>query len=311
MVLVSAIIPVLNAESTLAQSLDSALACRSECELEVIVIDDASTDATPAVARAYGDRITYIRQDRSGAAAARNRAVRQSHGQYIAFLDADDYWLAGRLRKTVDALVINPEAGLAFCDYRQISRADDSPLETIRFESAPTLEDMFSQWYSILPSTVTIRREAFLDCEGFEEGLGFGAEFPLWLKLLHKFSFAHVPEALVVYRANSPFEQIERYRAKKRSQVERTLSDRYGCRADALIADLGERWSRVSADCIFRRFQQRCFRSALYLWIDLARYRPHSLIGVNQCILRKGIRKIARLIGSGAGSGAATRTARR
>jgi glycosyltransferase involved in cell wall biosynthesis len=94
MAVVSAIIPVFNAASTLGQSIDSVLASRWECELEVIVIDDGSTDSTPAIARSYGEGITYIRQPKSGVAAARNRAVQESHGEYIAFLDADDYWLA-------------------------------------------------------------------------------------------------------------------------------------------------------------------------------------------------------------------------
>jgi hypothetical protein len=178
---------------------------------------------------------------------------------------------------------------------------------TISFEKAPTLEDMFSRWYSISPSTVTIRRDAFLSCKGFDQRLGFGSDFFLWLRVRHKFRFIHVPETLVVYRANSPFEQLERYPSRRRSRVEQALSDSYGCQVDALIADIRDRWTQVSTECIFRQLQQRRFGSAFYLWIDLARYHPRAFMGINRSILRRGTRKTGRLIWSGLGVRAETR----
>ena len=89
---VSVIIPVYNGNRHLAAAVDSVLD-QTVSPLEVIVVDDGSTDGTPRVAAAYGDAVVYLRQDNGGTGAARNRGVEHSSGQLLAFLDADDLWL--------------------------------------------------------------------------------------------------------------------------------------------------------------------------------------------------------------------------
>ena len=88
---VSVIVPVYNGEKYLKEALDSALA-QSAKPFEVLVIDDGSTDSTAEIVRQYGEQIRYIRRSNRGAAAARNDGVKSVSGNYIAFLDADDYW---------------------------------------------------------------------------------------------------------------------------------------------------------------------------------------------------------------------------
>src|SRR5687767_5658816 len=88
---VSVIVPAYNAAAFVAEAIDSALA-QSHPELEVIVVDDSSTDDTPAVLQSYGNRITVHRQDNRGVSAARNTGAQLATGEWIAFLDADDVW---------------------------------------------------------------------------------------------------------------------------------------------------------------------------------------------------------------------------
>ena len=101
---VSVIIPVFNGQAYLADSLRS-VASQSVSDIEIIVVDDGSTDSTFEVARNFGDpRLRYIRQDRAGAAAARNRGVELANGPLLAFLDADDVWIGDKLSLQIASL---------------------------------------------------------------------------------------------------------------------------------------------------------------------------------------------------------------
>jgi Glycosyl transferase family 2 len=105
----SVIVPAFNVAGTLARALQSALD-QDPPPLEVIVVDDGSTDDTEAVARSFGNRIKFLAQPNAGAAAARNRGLEAARGEYVAFLDADDYWLPGFIAVGQDFLRSRPEA---------------------------------------------------------------------------------------------------------------------------------------------------------------------------------------------------------
>lgn len=106
--LVSVVVPAFNCAPFLDRALDSVLGQWFD-PLEVIVIDDGSTDGTAEVARAREPDVTYHRQDNSGAASARNVGIRRSRGELIAFLDGDDAWPAERLARHVEALEADPQ----------------------------------------------------------------------------------------------------------------------------------------------------------------------------------------------------------
>lgn len=93
----SVIIPAYNSETTLARAIDSVLA-QSLPAQEIIVVDDGSTDGTPEVAARYGEKLRYIRQDNAGVSSARNHGARAASGDWLAFLDADDWYYPDRLR---------------------------------------------------------------------------------------------------------------------------------------------------------------------------------------------------------------------
>src|SRR5216684_3959657 len=103
MTLASVVIPVFNGAACIARTVESALAQRFD-GFEVVVVDDGSTDRTPAILTDFGARIRVVRQHNRGPAAARNAGCRIATGSVFAFLDADDEWLDQKLAKTVQLL---------------------------------------------------------------------------------------------------------------------------------------------------------------------------------------------------------------
>lgn len=106
--LVSCIIPVYNGADFLAEAVTSVLAQRHPA-LEVVVVDDGSTDDTPRVAASFGERVRYVRQDNAGPAVARNTGLAKTRGELVAFLDADDRWHETKLARQMAALEAQPE----------------------------------------------------------------------------------------------------------------------------------------------------------------------------------------------------------
>lgn len=105
---VSVIIPVYNGESTLAEAVESVRSQGAD-SLEIIVVDDGSTDRTGEVIRTLGRKVRSFRQANAGPAAARNRGLTKARGDWIAFLDADDLWAPGKLARQLDFLERHPE----------------------------------------------------------------------------------------------------------------------------------------------------------------------------------------------------------
>ena len=113
---ISVVIPAFNRGGTVARAIDSALA-QERPAAEVIVVDDGSTDATAQVVGRYGGKCLLIRQDNAGVSSARNRGIEASRGDWIAFLDSDDYWERDHLSKLADAVrATGGEAALYFQD---------------------------------------------------------------------------------------------------------------------------------------------------------------------------------------------------
>jgi glycosyltransferase involved in cell wall biosynthesis len=108
--LISCIVPVFNGERYLRQALDSIFA-QTYRPLEVVVVDDGSTDATAVIVASFGDRLRYLRQDNQGPPVARNLGIRAAKGEYVAFLDADDLWHPEKLQRQIKRFEARPELG--------------------------------------------------------------------------------------------------------------------------------------------------------------------------------------------------------
>lgn len=112
--LVSVIIPAFEAATTIGETLRSVLG-QTHRPIEVIVVDDGSSDETGRITRTFGEAVRYVRQTNAGDAAARNTGIRHAIGSYLAFLDADDLWRPTKLEAQMALLAAEPSIGAAQC----------------------------------------------------------------------------------------------------------------------------------------------------------------------------------------------------
>ena len=197
MIAVSTVIPTYNAARFVGLAVDSALAQES-VRNEVIVVDDGSTDNTADVLRAYGDRIRVITQRNSGVSAARNAGAAASRHATLAFLDADDAWLPGKLDTQCRALQAGYDA--AGCGVF----LTDANLRVTDVTKAPTcnlLELVHKKSNAgVNASTVVLRRSLFERIGGFCERLSTSADWDFAVRVLETGRVTSVHEPLVYYR---------------------------------------------------------------------------------------------------------------
>lgn len=187
---VSAVIPAYNYGEFLPETLQSILG-QSYQSLEVIVVDDGSTDNTrEVVAHFASDQIRYLHQENRGQAAARNRGIREAHGELIAFSDADDVWLPEKLERQVEVFRRNPSADIVYCDIYKFSGARPFP-KTLWEEKGITpcrggrecLPQLFQR--NFIPGAMTVvRKSAFERFGYYDETLRVCEEYSLWVNML-------------------------------------------------------------------------------------------------------------------------------
>lgn len=197
---VSVIIPAYNSANLIRASIDSALKQR-DVSVEIIVVDDGSTDGTDRVLESYGDAVRVIHQTNRGAYVARNAAAAVAQGDWLAFLDADDEWVEDKLAKQLRLAA--PNVGLIYSDC---ANRDDAGRVTGRVSDAHELAEgkIFAELLTInfiSTSTAVIRRHDFEELHGFTTRIRGCADWDLWLRytLLGGEVRVH-PECLAVYR---------------------------------------------------------------------------------------------------------------
>lgn len=194
-----------NQERYIGECVESALSQNYE-NLEVVVIDDGSTDPTPKILQGFGQRIRYLRQENRGVAAARNVGLRLAQGSLVAWLDSDDVYLPGKIRDQVKKLQEEPDLAVVYTDWVMID-ARGRDLKLVRCPSYPpnlfNTADVLTFSY-IFPSSVLLKKECFEKVGYFDETLRYGyygEDFDMWVRLVkHGYRFGHVPIPLVKYR---------------------------------------------------------------------------------------------------------------
>jgi glycosyltransferase involved in cell wall biosynthesis len=198
---VSAVIPAHNAAATLARALSS-IGAQTVPPDEIIVVDDASGDATHDIAQthaAQGLRIVRLNRQ-SGASAARNAGIEAATGEWIAFLDADDEWLGGKLEKQIAVLRADPGMVFVACRSNEISAAGRDLGDTFHGEAFTTGENAWKALLAlnfVATPTVVARRDHILAAGGFDPALKIGEDQDLWIRLAARGRVGFVDENLV------------------------------------------------------------------------------------------------------------------
>lgn len=200
--LVSVVIPVFNQGSYVQSALDSVLS-QDYAPLEVVVIDDGSTDDTPDRLREYADRCITLRQDNRGAANALNRGIRASRGAYVCWLSADDVFLPGKIAAQVASFTATPEVGLVHTGFEVIDaegRVHEQFPTTIVEDDDPLIAIFWRN--PINGSTVMMRRDVFVEAGGFDESLRADVDVDMWLRVARRHRIAFVEGCFGQYRVH-------------------------------------------------------------------------------------------------------------
>ena len=236
---VAVLIPVFNGESSVARAIESVLCQQFEGEVEIIVVNDGSTDNTATVLGQYEGRIRILNQPNRGPAQARNAAVADSTSDYLAFLDADDAFMPDKLARTVTALASEEVAVMLFHNAVALNRnGREVAPSCVSPEQAhpPSMREMLMRLWPIITSTVVMRRQCFEACGGFSEEFKFGYEDPdLWIRARERGRFIYVAESLTYYTLiEERAERMEKYLTSQ-AVFFRRLRQRYGEAAEELI----------------------------------------------------------------------------
>jgi len=195
---VSVIIPVFNGVTFVTRAIESVLH-QTVVDLELIVVDDGSTDETASLVQAIKDpRLRYLHQQNQGPSVARNNGIRVATGEWIAFLDSDDYWLPTKLAAQLDRARQMPDAGLIYCGASYLDPAgnliDDMPA-LVEGHVLPEL--LLNNCVSGGTSSAALRRD-LLDAIGpFDESMSCCEDWDLWLRAANATPYAKVDERLV------------------------------------------------------------------------------------------------------------------
>lgn len=206
----SVVIPLYNKAPYVGCAIDSVLA-QSVADLEIVVVDDGSQDGGAEVVEAIADpRVRLIRQANGGVSVARNRGIAESRGEWIAFLDADDWYHPCHLAHLLLAQRAYPEADMVACEYVFAPHsATDWPPGWQISDAVPEIEriiDLPRRWMkgrSLFTSAVAVRNSRLQSMQPcFAPGESYGEDLDLWFRLGEKtpIALAHAPT--VAYRTD-------------------------------------------------------------------------------------------------------------
>ena len=204
--LISTVITSYNKGDFLAEAIESAL-CQKNVQQEIIVVNDGSTDATAEVMQQYRKHIKALHQDNLGQAVARNRSIRESRGEYIAFLDGDDCWMDSKLEKQMNVFRQDKEISLVYSkrtiiknnlDDRMSDQKQDHKRNVVLFRGY-VLDDIIIN--NCIPFSSAVAKKKTLEQVGlFDESLRVADDYDLWLRLSKDHRIDYVDEELIKYR---------------------------------------------------------------------------------------------------------------
>jgi teichuronic acid biosynthesis glycosyltransferase TuaG len=209
---ISVIIPAYNSAKYIAEAIESVLN-QTYPVLEVIVVDDGSTDDTAEIVKKIASRpmtyelrpkIRYFYQDNRGPAAARNRGIREARGNYIAFLDSDDLWLPDKIEKQI-VLFDRSDYAMVYCDMSHVVNGKTAYKSYLKgrgykyFGRGDIYDNLLRENFIFTP-TVIMRRCILDKIKGFDEKFRICEDYKMWLSIAREYPIGYIDEPLVIRR---------------------------------------------------------------------------------------------------------------
>lgn len=254
--MVSVVIPTYNRSAFLRDAIDSVL-CQQGAAFELIVVDDGSSDDTQKLVESYGPALRYVHQPNAGVSAARNKGVSLAEGEWLAFLDSDDFWLPGKLRFQLAYLAANP--ALKLCQTEELWIRNGARLNPRKYHAKPA-GYCFPQLLErclVSPSAVMIHRDVFADVGLFDEALPACEDYDLWLRIGCRYPIGLLPQALIVKRGGHPdqlsrlVQVLDKYRIAALSKI--LQSDCLSAAQRSLVLQALEKKCRIYGQGCLRR----------------------------------------------------------
>lgn len=200
--LISVIVPAFNAENYIELTINSILCQKNAPAYEIVVVNDGSQDLTGEILKNYGNKIKYIAQENQGVSVARNNAISNSLGEWIAFCDADDIWAPDKLYE--QSKLFNDKYDLIHSRCKIIDK-DGCPVDE---RSSPIVDDnsflKLIEGNFLWTSSVVARKSALLKAVGFPVGQTHAEDYCLWLKIASLGGgIGYIEKPLVSYREHA------------------------------------------------------------------------------------------------------------
>jgi len=304
---ITIIIPAYNSAAFIGEALRSVFN-QTYTDFEVVIVNDGSTDDIRGALEPYIDRVRYFRQENQGPAQARNRAIEEAGGEYIAFLDADDLWEPEKLAKQIREFERNPELGMiitenSLFDERGIFRHTVGKREYLMKGDIP--QNIFLKSGVVTP-TVMVRREVLDQVGVFEQQLRIAEDDNLWIRIAANYPVALIDEPLVKVRDHrNRTMRVTPNLSEYVGENVRLLTTKYGDAVRRRIEPVvPEKLYLMRFTSGYRHFEQQNYREARRAFRKALEYRrfspklyaylaatclPAPLIRFIQLIKRKGL----------------------
>jgi len=196
---VSVIIPSYNSQTHITECIRSVL-LQTYQNIEIIVVDDGSTDMTSDVLAGFDEKISIIKQKNQGAAAARNRGAAEAKGSWLAFLDSDDVWAPEKIEKQ---LLHIKSCRWSYTDMQFVGGVNDGLRDskfTVKYEGNVQRELLLGNFIST--STMIINKQTFFAAGGFDESIRSVQDWELWTRVALNNPIAYLNEPMALYRVH-------------------------------------------------------------------------------------------------------------
>lgn len=277
--MISIITPTYNRRDYLTETIESVLN-QTYTNFEHLIVDDGSKDDTAAIVKAYQEydkRVHYFYQCNQGQSIARNFALNKAKGDFVCFLDSDDFWIPEKIEKQLEAFRKYPEVDVVYGDCLTIdSQSNIISKKNMKRHSgkitALLLRDNF-----VSMSTTMVRKRCFDEMGGMSTRWRVADDYELWLRLSTKYFFYYLPEYLTYYRISEQqisSDTLQRLRVNKSIIIDFLANYPYAVTPRELKENLSRFYARM-ARCHSRAGDRK---NALYAFFTAFTYKPCSTL---------------------------------